>query len=173
MSSMQKNLDTEGRELVSALEKVITLSLIDDAWKEHLRAMDDLKQSVQSAVYEQKDPLVIYKVEAFSQFKQMDSELNKNIVSFLCHATIPEEGQQRTPLPVREPAKIDLSKLRQRKDELVPAGPVENGGPGNEYFDPSEPVKQEPVKVGPKVGRNDPCPCGSGKKFKNCHGKDA
>lgn len=173
MSSMQKNLDTEGRELVNALEKVITLSLIDDAWKEHLRAMDDLKQSVQSAVYEQKDPLVIYKVEAFSQFKQMDSELNKNIVSFLCHATIPEEGQQRTPLPVREPAKIDLSKLRQRKDELVPAGPVENGGPGNEYFDPSEPVKQEPVKVGPKVGRNDPCPCGSGKKFKNCHGKDA
>ena len=173
MSSMQKNLDTEGRELVNALEKVITLSLIDDAWKEHLRAMDDLKQSVQSAVYEQKDPLVIYKVEAFSQFKQMDTELNKNIVSFLCHATIPEEGQQRTPLPVREPAKIDLSKLRQRKDELVPAGPVENGGPGNEYFDPSEPVKQEPIKVGPKVGRNDPCPCGSGKKFKNCHGKDA
>ena len=85
-SSMQKNLNTGGKELVNSLERTITLNMIDDSWKEHLRSMDDLKQSVQSAVYEQKDPLVIYKVEAFSLFKQMDTELNKNIVSFLCHA---------------------------------------------------------------------------------------
>jgi len=181
MSSMQKNLDTEGQELVNSLEKTITLSLIDDAWKEHLRAMDDLKQSVQSAVYEQKDPLVIYKVEAFSQFKQMDTELNKNIVSFLCHAAIAAEDGDRPRQPLKEPAKIDLRQLRQRKDELVTSGPADREpsgygpvpAPGNEYFEPSEPMRQEPVKVGPKVGRNDPCPCGSGKKFKNCHGKDA
>jgi preprotein translocase subunit SecA len=174
MASMQKSLDSGGRELVNSLERTITLALIDDAWKEHLRAMDDLKQSVQNAVLEQKDPLVIYKVEAFSQFKQMDTELNKNIVSFLCHASIVTEGQsssQRAP-QIKEPAKVDLSKLRQRKDELVTTGPVDPSG-GNEYFEPSEPLRQEPVKVGPKVGRNDPCPCGSGKKFKNCHGKDA
>jgi preprotein translocase subunit SecA len=172
--SMQKNLDTHGTELINALERTITLANIDDAWKEHLRAMDDLKQSVQNAVLEQKDPLVIYKVEAFTQFKQMDTELNKNIVSFLCHANILHEnapGPNRAP-QVREPAKVDMSKLHSRKDELVTTGPGDHPGGGPEYFDPSEPSKQEPVKVGPKVGRNDPCPCGSGKKFKNCHGRD-
>jgi preprotein translocase subunit SecA len=169
MSPMQKNLDTGGRELVNSVEKTITLSMIDEAWKEHLRAMDDLKQSVQSAVYEQKDPLVIYKVEAFNLFKQMDTELNKNIVSFLCHAAIVTENQQQRTPQVREPARVDLSKLRQRKDELVPAGPPDQAP---EYIDPT-PQRQEPIKAGPKVGRNDPCPCGSGKKYKNCHGKEA
>ena len=99
MSSMQKNLDSGGQELVNSLEKTINLSFIDDSWKEHLRAMDDLKQSVQSAVYEQKDPLVIYKVEAFTQFKQMDTELNKNIVSFLCHANIASEADREALAP--------------------------------------------------------------------------
>jgi preprotein translocase subunit SecA len=175
LSSMQKNLDTEGRELINTLERTITLANIDDAWKEHLRAMDDLKQSVQNAVLEQKDPLVIYKVEAFTQFKQMDTELNKNIVSFLCHANILHESASNTNKApqVREPAKVDLSKLHSRKDELVTTGPIDQPGAGPEYYDPSEPSKQEPVKVGPKVGRNDPCPCGSGKKFKNCHGREA
>jgi preprotein translocase subunit SecA len=174
-SAMQKNLSSGGKELVNSLERQITLNMIDDSWKEHLRSMDDLKQSVQSAVYEQKDPLVIYKVEAFNLFKQMDTELNKNIVSFLCHGNIVHEDrpQQRTP-QIKEPPKVDLSKLHQRKDELVTTGPSDGAAPGEpEYYDPSGPVKQEPVKVGPKVGRNDPCPCGSGKKFKNCHGKDA
>ncbi|HTJ12443.1 MAG TPA: preprotein translocase subunit SecA [Dinghuibacter sp.] len=178
-TSLQKNLDTGGKELLNALERTITLNMIDDSWKEHLRSMDDLKQSVQSAVYEQKDPLVIYKVEAFSLFKQMDTELNKNIVSFLCHSSIVTEHHPYQPRinQIKEPPKVDLSKLRQRKDELVTtvSGP---GGdsPEPEYYDPSASgpaPKQEPVKVGPKVGRNDPCPCGSGKKFKNCHGKDA
>ncbi|TDW99158.1 preprotein translocase subunit SecA [Dinghuibacter silviterrae] len=174
LSSMQKNLNTGGKELMNSLERTITLNMIDDSWKEHLRAMDDLKQSVQSAVYEQKDPLVIYKVEAFSLFKQMDTELNKNIVSFLCHANIVSESPTQRPPQMKEPPKVDLSKLRQRKDELVTSGPT-GGHPGEpEYYDPAGPApKPEPVKVGPKVGRNDPCPCGSGKKFKNCHGKDA
>ena len=165
LANMDKTLSTNGAELVNALERNVTLGLIDDAWKEHLRAMDDLKQSVQTATYEQKDPLVIYKVEAFNLFKQMDSEVNRDIVEFLSHATIPLEDESQ----VREgrQQKTDLSKMKIQKDELDGAGHDDN------YIDPSAPVKQEPIKVGPKIGRNDPCPCGSGKKYKNCHGKDA
>jgi len=139
--------------------------LIDDAWKEHLRAMDDLKQSVQTATYEQKDPLVIYKVEAFNLFKNMDGEVNKDIVQFLAHSNIPLENNSQ--LKEGHQEKTDLSKMRTRKEELDAAGH------DNDYIDPSAPVKQEPIKVGPKIGRNDPCPCGSGKKYKACHGKDA
>ncbi|OIR14276.1 protein translocase subunit SecA [mine drainage metagenome] len=165
LANMEKTLATSGGEMVNALERNVTLGLIDDAWKEHLRAMDDLKQSVQTATYEQKDPLVIYKVEAFNLFKNMDSEVNRDIVEFLSHATIPleDEGQVRE----GRQQKTDLSKMRTQKDELDGAGHDDN------YIDPSAPVKQEPIKVGPKIGRNDPCPCGSGKKYKQCHGKDA
>jgi len=162
LANMEKTLNSNGTELGNALERSVTLGLIDDAWKEHLRAMDDLKQSVQTATYEQKDPLVIYKMEAFNLFKAMDDEINRNIVHFLCHASIPSsDGEQ-----VREghQQKTDLSKMRTQKDGS-------DGTQSNEYNDPT-PVKQEPIKVGPKIGRNDPCPCGSGKKFKQCHGKD-
>ncbi|MBS1599639.1 MAG: preprotein translocase subunit SecA [Bacteroidetes bacterium] len=172
LANLQKTLDTGGRELMNAVERQITLAIIDDAWKEHLRAMDDLKQSVQTAYLEQKDPLVIYKMEAFELFRMMDSETNKNIVSFLCHCAIPIE--QNAPIREGREQKTDMSKMKVRKDELVAAGGP-NGNivdEGKDYYDPSEPIKQEPVKVGPKVGRNDPCPCGSGKKYKHCHGKD-
>ena len=174
LANLEKTLDTQGRELMNAVERQITLAIIDDAWKEHLRAMDDLKQSVQTAYLEQKDPLVIYKVEAFELFRRMDSEMNKDIVGFLCHCGIPSEQAQG---PIREgrEQKTDMSKMKVRKDELVSAGAA-NGqivDEGRDYYEPSGPVKQEPVKVGPKIGRNDPCPCGSGKKYKNCHGKDA
>jgi preprotein translocase subunit SecA len=168
LANMQKTLETEGKELVNSLEKTITLILIDDAWKEHLRRMDDLKQSVQTAYLEQKDPLVIYKVEAFEIFRQMDSEVNKDIVSFLCHSGIPTEQSNSTIKEGRE-QKTDMSKMRANKEAIDAAGANQN-----DYFDPSGAgVKQEPIKVGPKVGRNDACPCGSGKKFKQCHGKDA
>jgi preprotein translocase subunit SecA len=185
---LDKTLKTEGRELVSAVERQITLSIIDEAWKEHLRGMDDLKQSVQTAYLEQKDPLVIYKVEAFELFRRMDSEVNKDIVSFLCHSGIATTTRQSPEVirEGREPQRTDMSKLRVRKDEMAGSPNSNNGGPGGpmmqrgvpqeggpDYYDPAGPVKQEPVKVGPKIGRNDPCPCGSGKKFKNCHGKDA
>ena len=163
LANMEKTLQSNGSELVNALEKTVTLALIDDAWKEHLRAMDDLKQSVQTATYEQKDPLVIYKMEAYNIFKKMDGEVNTNIVQFLCHAGIPlndgdevREGRQQ---------KTDLSKLSTSKED-IDAPPTEN-----DYYDPT-PVKQQPISVGPKIGRNDPCPCGSGKKYKACHGKD-
>jgi len=177
LASLDKTLSSAGEELAGALERAITLVVIDDAWKEHLRAMDDLKQSVQTAYLEQKDPLVIYKVEAFEQFKNMSMEVNKNIVSFLCHANIPAAQQQNAQLKEGRQEKTDYSKMRANKEEIDSAGQdyaanerdkYEPGGGGTDVA-----VKQEPVKVGPKIGRNDPCPCGSGKKYKHCHGKDA
>ena len=106
--------------MLNALERTITLGFIDDSWKEHLRAMDDLKQSVQTATYEQKDPLVIYKMEAFDLFKKMDGEVNREIVQFLCHSAIPlNEGDN-----VKEgrAQKNDLSRMRTQKEELDAAG---------------------------------------------------
>lgn len=169
LANMDKTLQTNGAELLHSLERTVTLAFIDNAWKEHLRSMDDLKQSVQTATYEQKDPLVIYKMEAFELFKKMDGEVNRDIVQFLCHAGIPlAEGDE---LQEGHQEKTDMSKLSANKDQVDAAG-QEYGANENDYYDPT-PVKQEPVKVGPKIGRNDPCPCGSGKKFKSCHGKDA
>ena len=164
LAPLDKTLQTGGIELLNAQERTCTLGFIDDAWKEHLRAMDDLKQSVQTATYEQKDPLVIYKMEAFDLFKKMDGEVNREIVQFLCHSAIPlnegdtvKEGRHQ---------KTDLSKMKTQKEDIDQA-PTEN-----DYYDPT-PVKQQPIQVGPKIGRNDPCPCGSGKKFKSCHGREA
>ena len=172
IANLDKTIETNGAELTNALERNITLALIDDAWKEHLRAMDDLRQSVQTAGYEQKDPLVIYKIEAFGAFKQMDDQVNKDIVSFLAHCSIPVEQNQPTRITEERRRKTDMSKMRQRKEEFAGAGAGPDYLPQeNEYIDPSENIKQEPIRVGPKVGRNDPCPCGSGKKYKNCHGR--
>jgi preprotein translocase subunit SecA len=175
LANLDKYLASEGRELNNALERSITLALIDDAWKEHLRAMDDLRHSVQTAGYEQKDPLVIYKIEAFAAFKQMDDQVNKDIVSFLCHAQIPMEQTNAGQIREGREKKTDMSKLRQRKEEYASSS---TGGPEymnqeNDYIDPSSPIKQEPIRVEKAPGRNDPCPCGSGKKYKQCHGKDA
>jgi preprotein translocase subunit SecA len=177
LTNLDKTIQSSGAELVNTLERSVTLFLIDDSWKEHLRAMDDLKQSVQTAHYEQKDPLVIYKGEAFNLFRQMDSQVNSSIVSFLCHAELPV--QQNAPVREARQQKTDMSKMHANKREVESAGQDyatnDNAGrvshSGGDYYDPT-PVKQEPVKVGPKVGRNDPCPCGSGKKYKNCHGRD-
>lgn len=170
LAPLKKVVETQGRETVAALERSITLALIDDAWKEHLRAMDDLKQSVQSAVYEQKDPLLIYKFEAFQLFKQMSAENSKEIVAFLCKAGIPG-SQGEDEITEGHEQKTDMSRMRASHQEF------ENGGAPQqreqEYAPAEEQHRPEPVRVGPKVGRNDPCPCGSGKKFKACHGKDA
>lgn len=172
LSNMQKTVDTGGRELINALERTITLALIDEAWKEHLRSMDDLKQSVQTAYLEQKDPLIIYKMEAFDLFRKMDGEVNLNIVSFLNHSGIPMEQQQAASQVIKEgrEAKTDMSKLQSNKEEVEARG-EDYAANQNDYYDPSDvPAVREPIRVGPKVGRNDPCPCGSGKKYKNCHG---
>ena len=175
LTNLDKTISSNGAELTNAMEKTITLAVIDDAWKEHLRAMDDLKQSVQTAYLEQKDPLVIYKMEAYNQFSNMNTEVNKDIISFLCHSSIPIQ-QENAPLKEGRQAKTDMSKMRANKDEIDAAG-QDYAANERDKFEPGgedQPVvKHEPVKVGPKIGRNDPCPCGSGKKYKNCHGKDA
>lgn len=169
LANLNKTIETGGRELTSALERQITLAIIDETWKEHLRAMDDLKQSVQTAYLEQKDPLVIYKITAFDLFKRMDSDVNREIISFLCHSSIPVE-QNTSQIREGQEQKTDMSRMRANKEEIDSRGD-DYAANENDYYDPT-PVKQEPVRVGPKVGRNDPCPCGSGKKFKNCHGRE-
>jgi preprotein translocase subunit SecA len=163
LTNLDKTLKTEGEELSSSLEKTISLSVIDDAWKEHLRAMDDLKQSVQTAYLEQKDPLVIYKMEAYQLFRNMTGDVNKDIVSFLCHASLPIQ-QEDAKLKEGHQQKTDYSKMRANKEQVDAAG---------EDYAANEKDKLVPVTAGPKIGRNDPCPCGSGKKYKHCHGKDA
>ena len=171
LTNLDKTIQTKGIELLSSIEKSITLTIIDDTWKEHLRAMDDLKQSVQTAVYEQKDPLVIYKQSAFELFSNMDAEINKEIVSYLCHASLPAENSTHALREGKE-SKTDMSKMKERKDEFTSAPSNEMMEGGGDYHDPSQISKSEPVRIGPKVGRNDPCPCGSGKKFKACHGRE-
>ena len=172
LTPMQKTIESKGQELLNALERTSTLAFIDEAWKEHLRAMDDLRTSVQNATYEQKDPLVIYKVEAYTMFEQLNGEINRNIVTFLAHAGLPVEEANNGQIREGRQQKTDMSKLRQRKEDMVAAGSGELLE-APDYYDPSANVKQEPITVGPKIGRNDPCPCGSGKKYKQCHGKDA
>ena len=159
---LKKAIDNQGKEVVRSFEKTIVLALIDDSWKEHLREMDDLKQSVQNAVYEQKDPLVIYKMEAFNLFKNMLNAVNKEVVSFLYKGGIPvqqeAEDLREAPAPVKQP-KLQTTKQEFGREE-----------PGIEFGDTREAVPQQPVRKEATVGRNEPCPCGSGKKYKNCHG---
>jgi preprotein translocase subunit SecA len=177
LTNLDKTVQTEGQELGNAMERNITLAIIDDSWKEHLRAMDDLKQSVQTVYLEQKDPLVIYKVEAYNLFKRMSSEVNKEIVSFLAHSSLPIQQEEAPRLQEARPQKTDMSRMTANKEEIDAVGD-DYAANEKDYYDPSGnvagnvAVKQEPIKVGPKIGRNDPCPCGSGKKYKNCHGKE-
>ncbi|MGV3547015.1 MAG: preprotein translocase subunit SecA [Pedobacter sp.] len=163
---LKKAIDNNGREITKAFEKTIILALIDDSWKEHLREMDELKQSVQNAVYEQKDPLIIYKMEAFNLFKGMLSIVNKEVVSFLFKGGIP---MQQEPEQVREAvAPKPQPKLQTTKQEY-----------GDQHSDldlvgdTREPQPLQPIRKEATIGRNEPCPCGSGKKFKNCHGANA
>jgi len=156
--NLKKAYESEGKEIIRALSKTVTLRVIDDKWKEHLRDMDDLKQSVQNATYEQKDPLLIYKFESFNLFSQMLEDLNKEVLSFLMRAFIPLRDASQAKAPAQQ-RRTDMSNMQTSRTDLVT-----NGG---------EPKSHMPVHVEKQVGRNDPCPCGSGKKFKNCHGKQA
>ncbi len=159
--NLKRAYETEGKELGRALNKNITLMLIDEHWKEHLREMDDLKQSVQNATYEQKDPLLIYKFESFQLFKTMLERVNRDVLAFLLKAHIPLREAQKEPISVRQEQrkKTDLSNMRTSRQDLATSA--------------GEPKTQAPVHVEKRVGRNDPCPCGSGKKFKNCHGANS
>ncbi len=165
-TNLKKAVESKGTEVFKAFEKTVVLALIDESWKEHLREMDELKQSVQNAVYEQKDPLVIYKMEAFNLFKQMLVTVNKDVVSFLFKGGIPsqqsEEVREARPQP-----RQDLSKLKVSKPQLAA---VASGGGDMGMEDTREIQKTMPIRAEVKIGRNDQCPCGSGKKYKNCHG---
>ena len=157
--NLKKAVENGAREVNLCIEKSITLGLIDNAWKEHLRELDDLKESVQNATYEQKDPLVIYKLESFNLFKAMLEKINEDVISFLMRADIPTQD----PNTVREsrPQGIDKSKIREQRQDLL----------AQSHSDTQQKQVTQPIRVEKKVGRNDPCPCGSGKKYKNCHGR--
>ncbi len=162
VANLKKAYENGGREITLSIEKSIVLSFIDDAWKEHLREMDDLKQSVQNATYEQKDPLLIYKLESFELFKGMVQRTNRAIISFLIKANLPIQE----PSNVREaqmPRRADRRRLQEGRDDLL----------SQSHSNTQQKQKPQPVKVEKKVGRNEMCPCGSGKKYKNCHGRGA
>jgi preprotein translocase subunit SecA len=162
---LKKAIANNGREVTMAFEKTIVLALIDESWKEHLREMDELKQSVQNAVYEQKDPLIIYKMEAFNLFKGMLNNVNKEVVSFLYKGGIPGQ-QEADDLQEAKAPKAAPSRLKMSKPEFATA----TGGEEHEFGDTREQAPQQPIRKEVTIGRNDPCPCGSGKKYKNCHG---
>ncbi|MBE8712968.1 preprotein translocase subunit SecA [Sphingobacterium hungaricum] len=165
-TNLNKAVESHGKEVFKSFEKGIVLALIDEAWKEHLREMDDLKQSVQNAVYEQKDPIIIYKMEAFELFKTMLASMNKEIVGFLFKGEIP--GQQQEPQNIKAARAIPAqpAQVKATKAELVsPTGVSE------EDQDTRERQVTQPIRKEKTVGRNDECPCGSGLKYKNCHGK--
>ena len=168
VANLKKSYESQGKHIVVDMEKNIMLALIDDAWKEHLRELDELKQSVQNAVYEQKDPLLIYKFESFNLFKQMLERMNKEIISFLVKAVLPgEQGQVRQ---ANAPQRMDTSKIKLgRGSDAAPAPQQKNGD--RDFMNTQQEEKQQPVRVEKQIGRNDACPCGSGKKYKNCHGK--
>ena len=157
ITNLEEAFKTEGKELVRAYEKTTILATIDEAWKEHLREMDDLKQSVQNASYEQKDPLLIYKFESFELFKTMLERINKQVVAILMKGHIPISDASEV-REAKQPQRSDFSKYETSRND---------GTSG----DPNKPLqKVQPVRIEKKVGRNELCPCGSGKKYKNCHG---
>lgn len=151
---LEKAYNTQGKEIAKALSRTIILYQIDEHWKQHLRDLDDLRQSVQNAAYEQKDPLVVYKLESYNLFATMLEELNKDVLSFLLRAFVPlrDDSEAR---PAQAPKSQDMSNMRTQRSDLSTNG---------------EQKARTPVHVDKRIGRNDPCPCGSGKKYKNCHG---
>ena len=163
MANLKKSHDTKGREMVLAFEKTVVLAMIDDSWKEHLRELDDLKQAVQNASLEQKDPLVIYKLESFNLFRDMIGKTSKDIISFLMKGGLPVENNQQE---MKQAKFVQEAKPEPKKEKLTE---TRNENEIQEQKEQQKP-KQIPVRVEQKIGRNDPCPCGSGKKYKNCHG---
>lgn len=159
VTNLKKAYESGAKELARSFSKTIILYIIDDYWKEHLREMDELKQSVQNAAYEQKDPLLIYKFEAYELFKNMIDKINRDVISILLKAHIPLRDPSQVQ-EARERRKLDMSKYETSRTDALQASAN------------TQERSREPVRVEKKVGRNDPCPCGSGKKYKSCHGKN-
>ena len=159
--NLQRCKDSDGAEIYKVFSKVVMFTTIDDAWREHLREMDDLRQSVQNASYEQKDPLLIYKFESFNLFSKMLEKVNREVLAVLNKSYIPvkEQNAETIQKERQQKAKVDVNKLQASR--MAAAAAAGHG-------DKSKPA---PMIADKKIGRNDPCPCGSGKKYKHCHGK--
>ena len=170
---LKEAYETEGKSILVAFEKAILLHTIDDAWKENLRALDELKQSVQNASYEQKDPLLIFKLESVNLFDNMVNEINDGTISVLMRCSIPiaqeQDVQQAPKSSMEEPSHQHLTETHQNLDEPSETQRQQAAAAHTDTRarQPITPI----VNNGPKIGRNDPCPCGSGKKYKNCHGR--
>ena len=154
VTNLKEAYGSKGENIPLSIEKGVSLAIIDASWKDNLRELDNLKQSVQNATYEQKDPLLIYKFESFNLFKQMIEQVNKDIVSFLMKANLPDQTS------VKQEQSFSQENLQTGRQDVV-------SNPANR----TKKQKVQPVRVEQKVGRNEPCPCGSGKKYKQCHGK--
>jgi preprotein translocase subunit SecA len=163
VTNLEKAYKTQGQDLVKSYEKQVILATIDEHWKENLRELDELRTSVQNASYEQKDPLLIYKLESFNLFKAMMDRVNRGVVSTLMKGQIPiSDPEQVREAPIaRRP--VDRSQLREEKVDAT------SGSSSDQHREERKVV--QPIRQAPKVGRNEPCPCGSGKKFKQCHGR--
>ena len=157
--------ENEGKEIVKSFEKAILLHTIDDAWKENLRELDELKHSVQNASYEQKDPLLIFKLESVKLFDDMVNKINNNTVSVLMRGQIPVPDPEQVRAAAPE-APAPRQQYQETKQDLT--DPNQQAAASRDTRE----QKHEPVRVQKTPGRNDPCPCGSGKKFKNCHGRN-
>ncbi len=167
-AELEGAVKSKGKSIMRDIEKAITLAILDERWKEHLRSMDELKESVQSASFEQKDPLVIYKMEAYKLFEDLIYQINEEVTTYLSTGTLalPENKQVQQ---AREPQKTDLSRMRASRPGEEPAEAAAARAAAEGV---SQGPKQETVRrQEPKVGRNDLCPCGSGKKYKHCHGR--
>ncbi len=166
-ADLQEAIDSDGKSVITDIEKMIALGFIDQEWKEHLRSMDELKESVQSASFEQKDPLVIYKVEAYDLFEGLMSRINRDAVSFLSRAQILVNPNDR--VQEARQRKTDMSRTRTNEGNRQVVSQQSDAERVQQHQAPQrvETVRRQQ----PKVGRNEPCPCGSGKKYKQCHGR--
>lgn len=167
--NLKQAAETESKLVVKEFEKRMILYVIDDEWKEHLRQLDDLKQSVQNASYEQKDPLLIYKLESFNIFQQMLDSFNRRAIAILFRGQIPTQNPQGVQQAGAQ-QRSDYSRYRTQKDAVQRAAQA-SGQAAAAGRDTREQARPEPIRVDKKPRPNDPCPCGSGKKYKQCHGR--
>ena len=174
MANIEEAVDSSGTTLVDELEKTVVLGVLDQLWKEHLRNMDDLRSNVQHARFEQKDPLLIYKFESYELFKTMVQRMNTDVASFLLKCQLPSQPDQVKRAPgarPQQPARLQTSKqgVQNLNEQRIASARAQGGGATTGMPAPPPP-KAEPVRVEKKTLPNEPCPCGSGKKFKKCHG---
>ena len=170
--NLKEAYNSDGSNISQAFEKNVILGMIDNEWKEHLREMDELRSAVSHAQYEQKDPLLVYKLESFNLFKAMLSRMNTETMELLMKLNIPvtDEAIQTTNKEITSQSNYSQAKTSSSSDQPIPTREGYDqavAGSGNQQ----QAVKQQPVVAEKKVGRNEPCPCGSGKKYKQCHGK--